>query len=263
MSSNVLFRKVNTTDQVSSCNESDIVFCESTGEVYTHSKRYGVPTITEIGDDNPNADIQMKSSTLAPTPQSMQSSLNESIMALSLDEPRSTDPIKFASVGDIRYNNGIYTLDEFLKLEADRTNEIGVYIDEDTIVEVNNVGVFEWGLVGVDVNSSKYKSLSDAILDTNGLGNSNLLKSTNSELFKYVSNGWYVPSLGELDLIHSALDIIQPVLRMIGTEILSSYYWSSTSGTNSSSAWAYNMEAGEGQLGYRTSKLAVRRIKKV
>lgn len=259
MSSNVLFKKVSTVDQVSSCNESDIVFCESTGEVYTHSKRYGVPTITEIGDDNPNADIQMKSSAAKV----MESPLNESIMTLNLDDPKSTNLIKFASVGDIRYNNDIYTLDEFLGLEADRTNEIGVYIDEDTIVEVNNVGVFEWGLVGVDVNSSKYKSLSDAILDTNGLGNSNLLRSTNSELFKYVSNGWYVPSLGELDLIHSALDIIQPVLRMIGTEILSSYYWSSTSGTNSSSAWAYNMEAGEGQLGYRTSKLAVRRIKKV
>lgn len=261
MSSNVLFRKVNTTDQVSSCNESDIVFCESTGEVYTHSRRYGAPTITEIGDENPNADIQMRSSTHAP--QSMQSSLNESIMNLSMDDSESNRIIKFGSVGDIRYDDGIYTLDEFLGLGADRTNEIGVYIDEDTIIEVNNVGVFEWGLVGVEVNSSKYKSLSDAILDTNGLGNSNLLKSTNSELFKYVSNGWYVPSLGELDLIHDSLDIIQPVLRMIGTEILSSYYWSSTSGTNSSSAWAYNMETGEGQLGYRTSKLAVRRIKKV
>lgn len=141
MSSNVLFKKVSTIDQVSLCNESDIVFCESTGEVYTHSKRYGAPTITEIGDDNPNADIQMKSSTPAPTPQSMQSSLNESIMTLNLDDPKSTNLIKFASVGDIRYNNDIYTLDEFLKLEADRTNEIGVYIDEDTIVEVNNVGV--------------------------------------------------------------------------------------------------------------------------
>ena len=121
MSSNVLFRKVNTTDQVSSCNESDIVFCESTGEVYTHSRRYGAPTITEIGDENPNADIQMRSSTPAPAPQSMQSSLNESIMNLSMDDSESNRIIKFGSVGDIRYNNDIYTLDEFLKLEADRS----------------------------------------------------------------------------------------------------------------------------------------------
>lgn len=266
MPNNVLFKKVSTIDEVSNCNNSDIVFCESTGEIYTHSTRYGAPTISEIGDENPNGDITMSDSAQVSTvamKSSKPSHSNNDIEPLTLNiVPQ--DYVPEAKAGYIRYEGNSYPIEEFDKFDIKEGRVIdGIHLDSSTIVEMKDLGIYEWGISNVDVMSNKYSSLSEAMKDMDGVRNSNILTSYKSNLFDNVSNGWYIPSLGELNELHEVLDVVQKSLEKYGTKLMTSYYWSSTSGTNNLSAWAYEMSSGTGQLGYRTSKLAVRRFKKI
>lgn len=262
--SEVLFKRVETLDQVAACNESDIVFCEATGEVYTHSKRYGTPTITEIGDSNPNADIQMQEF-IEPQPE-VQSSPK---MAKARSSAPVTESVVTPSIGDIYLNGKSYRPDEFTNSISISVSDVfGIYVSSDTIIETNNSLITEWGLVGVDIPYSKYSSLTDALKDMDGYKNSMILKSLGSVFSDYITNGWYIPSLGELDVVNGVKDTIQFSLAKLnsmslGAPLLNSYYWSCTPGTNASSSWAYDMDKGKGQLGYRTSRLAVRRLRNV
>lgn len=264
MSNNVLFKKVGTIDDVSKCNNSDIVFCESTGEIYTHSTRYGSPTITEIGDENPNGDIVM-SDPVSPMvmKSNLSSHVDKSAEPLTLNIVHQ-DYVTEAKAGYIRYEGKSYSLEEFSKFDIKQGMTIdGVHINPTTIIELKDLGIYEWGISNVDVMSNKFSTLSEALGDMEGLRNSNILTSYKSLLFDNVLNGWYIPSLGELNELHKSLNEIQLSLERYGTKLMTSYYWSSTSGTNNQSAWAYEMSSGTGQLGYRTSKLAVRRFKKI
>lgn len=251
MSNEVLFKKVSSLSDVSNCSENQIVFCEETGEVYTHSTRYGAPTISEIGDDNPNGNITMiPSSSVSAnsiSPINFSEESNNEPVSLSLDMP--SDSIQY-SAGDIVLDSN--------------DSAIGVAINSNTMISLSDMGVYEWGLVDVEVSSGKYGTLSEAILDKSGTENTNSLKAAGVSVFRGIpSDGWYVPALGEFDDMYESFGVIQSSLEKYGTKLLTSYYWSSTSGTNPKSAWAYNMETGEGQLGYRTSKLAIRLFKKI
>lgn len=251
MSNEVLFKKVSSLSEVSNCSENQIVFCEDTGEVYTHSTRYGAPTISEIGDDNPNGDITMVSSPSVNT---------NSIPPINFSEESNNEPVPLSLnilPDSSSYSSGDVVLDS-------NNSVIGIAINKDTMISLSDMGVYEWGLVDVEIPSGKYSTLSEAILDKSGTENTNSLKTAGVSVFRDVPNdGWYVPALGEIDDMYKSFGVIQSSLEKHGTKLLTSYYWSSTSGTNPKSAWAYNMEVGEGQLGYRTSKLAIRLFKKI
>lgn len=251
MSNEVLFKKVSSLSDVSNCSENQIVFCEETGEVYTHSTRYGAPTISEIGDDNPNGNITMM-------PLSSVSTNTNSISSHSEEPNNEPAPLSLnMSPSSIRYSAGDAVFDS-------SSSVIGIAINNDTMISLSDMGVYEWGLVDVEVPSGKYGTLLEAILDKSGTENTNSLKASGVSAFRDIpSDGWYVPALGEFEDMYESLGVIQSSLERYGTKLLTSYYWSSTSGTNPKSAWAYNMETGEGQLGYRTSKLAIRLFKKI
>lgn len=251
MSNEVLFKKVSSLSDVSNCSENQIVFCEETGEVYTHSTRYGAPTISKIGDDNPNGDITMMSSPSVNT---------NSVSPINFSEESEDEPTPLSlniSSNSIQYSAGDAVFDS-------NSSVIGIAINNDTMISLSDMGIYEWGLVDVEVPSGKYGTLSEAILDKSGAENTNSLKAAGVSVFRDIpSDGWYVPALGEFDDMYKSFGVIQSSLEKYGTKLLTSYYWSSTSGTNPKSAWAYNMEVGEGQLGYRTSKLAIRLFKKI
>ena len=138
MSNEVLFKKVSSLSDVSNCSENQIVFCEETGEVYTHSTRYGAPTISEIGDDNPNGNITMMSSSSVSA---------NSISPINFSEESNNEPVSLSldmSSDSIQYSAGDIVLDS-------NDSAIGVAINSNTMISLSDMGVYEWGLVDVEV----------------------------------------------------------------------------------------------------------------
>lgn len=270
--SNVLLTHVTSLDDVAQCNENQIVFVAETGEIYTHSTRYGSPVMLNIGEDESAADITMHPTVATNSIQtasamsartSVASNLAASIpSSLSINEPTVQTVEVDIQPGYIRMKDGsILNPNEF---SGSKENVDGVYAAPNLLVDLSDLGIYEWGLMNVGVKSTKTNDLNVAMQDIDGEYNTKLLKDLGSSVFDSCTNGWYIPSLGELSIISDSYSAICSSLTLIGAiPLINSFYWSSTSGEGNKSAWALNMSTGKGQLGYRTSKLAVRRIKRV
>lgn len=267
--SNVLLTHVASLDDVSQCSENQIVFVEETGEVYTHSTRYGSPVMLTIGEDESAADIAMQpvqatNSVLTAKSVSSKSttaSVSSTPSVLSMDEPTVKTVEVDIQPGYIKLKDG--SVCNPSKFSSNLGEVEGIFVSPNLVIDLSDVGICEWGLMNVGVKSTKTNDLSIAMQDMDGDYNTKLLKDLGSPIFDDCSNGWYVPSLGELSLIADSYSEVCSSLSLVGAiPVINSFYWSSTSGDNNKSAWALNMSTGKGQLGYRTSKLAVRRVKK-
>lgn len=270
---NVKFVTVEDRNSVVNCNENQIVFCKETGEIFTHSTRYGTPTISEIGDENPYGDIQMIKSTNSIAKSSVNSSPEPKVLSISISP--NSESSKTPVPGDVYYNGKFSDLSTYLSLGIDSAE--GIVIGSNPvngkfmIVELKNTGILDWGLVGETIlGLSGYSSSNEAETDYRGEENTKIVANylkynskSSSPLFSSLSDGWFIPSIGQLRVLYNSLSQIQPSLNKLGDQILLNYYWSSTPGSNDGgkSAWAFKFENGSIDSGYRTSKLAVRRMK--
>lgn len=286
MPSNVLLTNVASLDDVAQCTENQIVFCAETGEIYTHSTRYGTPVMLNIGEDETAADIQMQ-----PVPEANQVSRVSMMRSANVAQPTvaasEVSYVEFASPipgdaediaeepspsvntiivniapGYVLASDGkAYAPSEFAKLNL---IAVGVYAAPNLVVDLADLGIAEWGLMNVEVKSTKTNDSTIAIQDMNGAYNTSLLSGLGSSIFDQCKDDWHIPSLGELSVLADSYAAVTETMNLIGAiPMINSYYWSSTAGESNKSSWALNMANGKGQLGYRTSKLAVRKVKNV
>jgi len=75
--------------------------------------------------------------------------------------------------------------------------------------------------------------------------------------------GWYLPSLGELNLLRSKLQVVNQALEKIkgATRIASAWHWSSSEG-NSDLSWNVNFSGGDNYPAEKSASKHVRAIRK-
>lgn len=119
-------------------------------------------------------------------------------------------------------------------------------------------GTYKWqDYIGDDFdvpNLTNYTSVPNALKDTNGLYNTQILTSTGSNPSQCwpaahavdYANGWYLPAMGQLSILMSISNIVNNSLMIVGgNSIQTEDYWSSTEGGGNAYQW---MNFSEGMI---------------
>jgi len=112
-----------------------------------------------------------------------------------------------------------------------------------------------WGTVGVNISRiNDHLNGVVAARDSYGLVNTAAILTTLGTKTEYAARwcfelnaggltGWYLPSGGELSLLQSKRQIVNPALQSAGSTPINGLHWSSTQG-NDNRAWCVNLGAG-------------------
>jgi hypothetical protein len=149
-----------------------------------------------------------------------------------------------AHVGDILCTSGVYVSPA--EYEASGLEAMGVvfYVDatgqHGWAVALEDAGSFGWGPTSDDTPLSNFTSLRAAIYDLDGLFNTQEILSygvSNNKSFPAfeavdVTNGWYLPAIGQLNYLYGNLVEVNVSLSTVGGMIFDMSgiweYWSST-----------------------------------
>ena len=141
------------------------------------------------------------------------------------------------------------------------------YVDRSDLhgwaVDLSQSGNLVWSSVTTVLMGTAYNSWATAIYDLNGKTNTQDIQ-TNGALASYpaawtpdLSQGWYLPSAGQLNVLFGELAVVNASLGVVGRSPIADtagsgsavgniYIWSSTEKNESS---AYALEVQDGQIG--------------
>ncbi|MCR5659056.1 MAG: hypothetical protein K6G25_06990 [Bacteroidales bacterium] len=103
-------------------------------------------------------------------------------------------------------------------------------------VALEDEGSYQWGCNSFDMPLPNYSDKRQAIYDLDGYENTRIMREncTSSPAFYAVDfeNGWYVPAIGQLNLLYGNLVEVNASLIVAGGTVFSNSweYWSSTEG---------------------------------
>lgn len=116
-------------------------------------------------------------------------------------------------------------------------------------IALEDAGSYSWGLRGSDTPLTNYGESRQAIYDLDGYDNTRIVRehSTSHAAFYSVDfeNGWYVPTIGQLNFLYGNLVEVNVSFEMVGGSQFASggEYWSSTE-VSAENAW-YMKSSGE------------------
>lgn len=167
----------------------------------------------------------------------------------------SVDPPLGVRVGDI-----LCTDDTFVKPYdwpvSGKTAKAVVFYVDGTGMHGWAVGLQDmyktWGPLNETVSGlHPYSHWLDALNDMNGLSNTQQIRNkSNASQYPAASsvdfnNGWYLPSIGQLNTLFGSIFEVNTSLNAIGgTNIKYAEYWSSTTSTANNYSWMFNMKNG-------------------
>ena len=172
---------------------------------------------------------------------------------------------QIAHIGDILCTTGVYVSPA--EYEASGLEAMGVifYVDatgqHGWAVALEDAGSFTWGGIGYNTPLPNFTSKRAAIYDLDGLFNTQEVLSygaNNNRSYPAfealdVDNGWYLPAIGQLNLLYGNLVEVNDGLAAAGgTTFVMNSSWSYWSSTEYDSSWAWCL-SNSGNL-YGTSK---------
>ena len=180
-----------------------------------------------------------------------------------------TDPVEFnfPAVGDILCTDGTIVKPGQFASSGKTAKGVVFYVDNSDLhgwaVDLSQSGNLVWSSVTNVQVGSAYNAWPNAIYDLNGKTNTQNIQ-TNGAMASYpaawatdLSQGWYLPSAGQLNVLFGELAVVNASLGVAGgtsiTDTASEtsavgniYIWSSTEKSASS---AYALEVQDGQIG--------------
>ena len=162
--------------------------------------------------------------------------LKQLTMALLLTIAVPTLNAQVAHVGDILCEGNLVISPA--NYDANIHTAIGVvfYVDNTGqhgwAVALMNAGSYKWGPEPNDTPLPNYSEQRQAIYDLNGYENTRIIRNygTNFPAFYALdfSNGWYLPAIGQLNILYANQVEVNAVLELLGGTALNWNYWSST-----------------------------------
>lgn len=108
-----------------------------------------------------------------------------------------------------------------------------------------------WNGDGIDIpDLNNYSNIFDALADYNGYANTQIIRAAGDASVYPVAwsmdfdHGWYLPAVGQLNMLLSEIVVLNPSLQLVGGDPFSMYstdwYWSSTE-ESAGYAWVVNL----------------------
>lgn len=164
--------------------------------------------------------------------------LKQLILALLLTAAVPTLNAQIAHIGDILCEGDLLVSPANYNANTHTAKAVVFYVDNTGqhgwAIALQDAGNFQWGGYRNETPLPNYGDKRQAIYDLDGYENTRIVRehSTNHPAFYAVDfeNGWYVPTVGQLNYLYGNLDEVNVSLGTVGGSPYTGswYYWCST-----------------------------------